>query len=385
MKVWDDAITEAQKVADTEGVEGSTTTSTDVKDATDALNVEMAKELTLKSLDELNSALAAWYPLTADAADATDHGNDGTATGVTFSRENGAEFNGTAKFTSYIDIPTEVFNQKDQMTISFWAYDDRDGKQSNVFGFSNGTTANKGWASGTSVENMKQFYINTNDPKGYMRVNMNNRGYHDPAGFIGSAEDVYKRQSSDTVLKAAFKQFFAKEAIQAAIYLPIEVNGHTEMYLSFCERSEKRNWSMDEIKFVNDVKRIIQSVLTKRIAQNSLASSYASLDAILENVGCGIYVWDPKENKILYANQSFHEFFPTEEKEEELMCILKGGCAYTEYYVPDSNRWFDVRSSKIQWVDGRTVVLYTIYEVTDKKLYQQKVERQANNCLLYTS
>lgn len=188
LKVWDDAIAEAQKVADTEKVEGSTTTSADVKGATDALNVEMAKELTLKSLDELDSALAAWYPLTADAADATDHGNDGTATGVTFSRENGAEFNGTAKFTSYIDIPTEVFNQKDQMTISFWAYDDRDGNQSNVFGFSNGTTANKGWASGTSVENMKQFYINTNDPKGYMRVNMNNRGYHDPAGFIGSAD-----------------------------------------------------------------------------------------------------------------------------------------------------------------------------------------------------
>ena len=188
LKVWDDAIAEAQKVADTEKVEGSTTTSADVKGATDALNVEMAKELTLKSLDELDSALAAWYPLTADAADATDHGNDGTATGVTFSRENGAEFNGTAKFTSYIDIPTEVFNQKDQMTISFWAYDDRDGNQSNVFGFSNGTTANKGWASGTSVENMKQFYINTSDPKGYMRVNMNNRGYHDPAGFIGSAD-----------------------------------------------------------------------------------------------------------------------------------------------------------------------------------------------------
>ena len=188
--------------------------------------------------------------------------------------------------------------------------------------------------------------------------------------------------SSDTVLKAAFKQFLAKEDIQAVVYLPIEVNGQTEMYLSFCERSKKRNWSMDEIKFLNDVKRIIQSVLTKRIAQNSLASSYASLDAILENMGCGIYVWDPKGNKILYANQSFREFFPTEEKEEELMRILKGGCAYTEYYAADSNRWFDVHSSKIQWVDGRVVVLYTIYEVTDKKLYQQKVERQANNDFL---
>ncbi len=191
LKVWDDAIKEAQNVADTEGVEGSTTTSAEVKDATDALNVEMAKELTLKSLDELNSALAAWYPLTTDAADATDHGNDGTATGVTFSRENGAEFNGTAKFTSYIDIPTEVFNRKDQMTISFWAYDDRDGKQSNVFGFSNGTDG-KGWADPdkVNVNNMKQFYVNTNDPAGYFRVSMNPTGWKNPDGFSGESSEL---------------------------------------------------------------------------------------------------------------------------------------------------------------------------------------------------
>lgn len=51
------------------------------------------------------------------------------------------------------------------MTISFWAYDDRDGKQSNVFGFSNGTDG-KGWADPdkVNVNNMKQFYVNTNDP-----------------------------------------------------------------------------------------------------------------------------------------------------------------------------------------------------------------------------
>lgn len=191
LKVWSDAIAEAQKVADTEKVEGSTTTSADVKGATDALNVEMAKELTLKSLDELNSALAAWYPLTADATDATDHGNDGTATGVTFSRENGAEFNGTAKFTSYIDIPTELFNQKDQMTISFWAYDDRDGKQSNVFGFSNGTDG-KGWAdpNKVNVNNMKQFYVNTNDPAGYFRVSMNPTGWKNPDGFSGESSEL---------------------------------------------------------------------------------------------------------------------------------------------------------------------------------------------------
>ena len=34
------------------------------------------------------------------------------------------------------------------------------------------------------------------------------------------------------------------------------------------------------------------------------------------------------------------------------------------------------------WVDGRTVLLGTIYDVSDRKLYQQKIERQANNDML---
>ena len=140
---------------------------------------------------------------------------------------------------------------------------------------------------------------------------------------IGAAEDCPYFTgkpymiSSDTVLKAAFKQFFAKEAIQAAIYLPIEVNGHTEMYLSFCERSEKRNWSMDEIKFVNDVKRIIQSVLTKRIAQNSLASSYASLDAILGDVGLWDLCMGPEGIKILFMRTSHSMNFSRQKKKKK--------------------------------------------------------------------
>ncbi len=188
--------------------------------------------------------------------------------------------------------------------------------------------------------------------------------------------------SSDSTLPDAFGSFLAKNQIKAAVYLPIEVDGQTNMYINFCHREKEWNWSMAEIKFLNDVKRIIQSVLSKRIAQNSLATSYASLDAILENVGCGIYVCDPKDNSILYTNQSFREFFKNEERTENLRHILKGGCAYTEYYSEEDNRWFDVHSSKINWVDGRTVMLYTIYEVTDKKVYQQKIERQANNDFL---
>lgn len=81
------------------------------------------------------------------------------------------------------------------------------------------------------------------------------------------------------------------------------------MYVCFCEDEKERIWDGGEIKFVNDVRRIIQTILVKRIAKNSLASSYASLEAILENVGCGIYVMDTQENTILYTNQHFRKAF----------------------------------------------------------------------------
>lgn len=194
--------------------------------------------------------------------------------------------------------------------------------------------------------------------------------------------------STNTMLPEDFRRFFEREKLRAGIFLPIEVNGNAEMYLCFGEKRMERNWNMGDIKFVNDVKRVIQSILVKRIAKNSLASSYASLKAILENMGCGIYVKDPVSEQILYANQRLQEFLPVGAGTEVLEEYLKGaeeggtdGC-FREIYLEGEKRWFDYHRTDINWVDGRNVYLYTLYEVTDKKLYQQKIERQANNDFL---
>lgn len=87
------------------------------------------------------------------------------------------------------------------------------------------------------------------------------------------------------------------------------VNEKSGMYLAFVEERFPRVWSQEEIKFLNDVKQIVQSILVKRITKNSLASSYASLEAILENMGCGVCVADIKQEKSLYANCKFRELF----------------------------------------------------------------------------
>lgn len=194
--------------------------------------------------------------------------------------------------------------------------------------------------------------------------------------------------SANSMMPDEFHRLFQKENIRAAVFLPVDVNRKTGMYLCFCEKTKNRIWDVNDIKFVNDVRRIIQSILLKRIAKNSLASSYASLEAILENVGCGIYVKDTASGDILYANQRFRDFFQGNSGETVIdRCIekLEDGQSedgFQEIYSEKTKRWFAFHRTYISWVDGRNVLLCTIYDETDKKLYQQKIEKQANNDFL---
>ena len=149
----------------------------EIENAEAAIKEAAAKELELATFDELNeNALDAWYPLTADANDASGNGKNGTATGVTFDRDNGATFTTGGALKSYISLPTDVVDKKDKLTLSFWALDKGGNDKQNVFGFANQTT----------MSECKHFYINTSDPDGYFRVMMNERDYRTTDGIAGA-------------------------------------------------------------------------------------------------------------------------------------------------------------------------------------------------------
>lgn len=194
--------------------------------------------------------------------------------------------------------------------------------------------------------------------------------------------------SSDSMKPEAFDRFLNTYHITAAIFQPVELNGKATMYLGLYENGEKRIWENADIKFINDVKRVIQSLLAKRIFQNSLASSYVSLEAILENAGCGIYVADYHTRSILYTNQKFREFFShsiAAGKLDELIFSeneIFSAHSHKEIYSVDEGLWLDMHKTEIDWVDGRKVILCTIYDTTEKKVYQQKIEHQASNDFL---
>lgn len=192
--------------------------------------------------------------------------------------------------------------------------------------------------------------------------------------------------SSNSMMPEEFHLFFDRTKIQAAVFLPIVINDKNTMYLCFWEMHRDRVWDVTEIKFMNDVKRIIQSILVKRIAKNSLATSYASLEAILENVGCGIYVRNPVNNQVLYVNQKFTDSFKSvlEEKgiDYYIQSTIESKGHYKEFHFEKKRLWLDLRCTHIQWVDGKQVELCTVFDVSDVKAYEKKIEKQANHDLL---
>lgn len=172
--------------------------------------------------------------------------------------------------------------------------------------------------------------------------------------------------------------------LQAVMVFPIlhqeNANG---MILAVNCRSRKPNWSMQEIKFASDAVKVIQSILTRRIQKNSIAGSYAALEAILDNVGCAIYVADKSTGNMLFANRKLKIEFVFELQDNSFQELLEksvgeervGG--FFEVYQAEREHWYDLLCKEISWVDGKRAMLYSMYDITDKKLYQKKIEQQA--------
>ena len=199
--------------------------------------------------------------------------------------------------------------------------------------------------------------------------------------FLGSDKAVVI--SSDTPMNAGEREQIENLGIKALISMPVIVNGSALFYACLTENRENRIWSIDDVKFINDAIRVLQTIITKRLQKNSLASSFASLEAVLDNVGSAIYVRDIGTGVLLFANRSFKKNFSKELTENSLAELFESNIPARSrsgnYEVHHRNRekWYDVYYTRIKWVDGRPVSLCAIYDITEKKLYQKRIEQQA--------
>lgn len=187
--------------------------------------------------------------------------------------------------------------------------------------------------------------------------------------------------SSDSMMPKDLDTFFRRYHLSAGIFQPIELNGKNVMYLCFYEFDKNRIWNVDDIKFMNDTKRVLQGILERRAAKESLANMNASLDAVLENLGSAVYVADYQKKEVLYTNQEFRRIFAsdTDKKIFDTYFMNKEfahAFIHKEIYFEECNMWLDVQQAELTWTDGRQVCLGTIFDITDKKIYQQEIEHQ---------
>lgn len=188
--------------------------------------------------------------------------------------------------------------------------------------------------------------------------------------------------STDSVGKADSEEI-EKIGMKAVMIFPILKQESGNMMLSLNHRRQAHVWSMSEIKFTSDTVKILQSILTRRIQKNSLAGSYAALEEILDNVGCAIYVTDQNTGRMLFANQILKNTFAKELMDHNFDALLQSSVrkdknrTVSVVYHAEKEIWYDLLCKEIAWVDGKKANLYSLYDITDKKLYQRRIEQQA--------
>ncbi len=220
------------------------------------------------------------------------------------------------------------------------------------------------WTDGSRTSLMKQFML---------------RPMNQVPFFTGKPYTI----SFDSLMPEDFRSFFLAYDITAGVFLPPTVGDDTGMYLCFMQLLTPRKWTVDEIRFLNDVKRVLQTILIKRVTKNSLASSYAVIDAILENAGCGICVNEEAQGLMLYSNETFNTMFTymTDRMsfENMIMNMPVTDDPVREFYAEEAGRHYSVSFAQIHWVDGRKVRMCTLYDITDLKAYQKKIEDQISH------
>lgn len=190
--------------------------------------------------------------------------------------------------------------------------------------------------------------------------------------------------SSEDTDKKALREKLAVIGVKAMAVFPLimQENGHS-MCLCLNHSASKHSWSVQELKFAADAVKVQQSILTRRIQKNSLAGSYEALEAILDHVGCGIYVHSARTGKVLFANRELKNTFDKELREGVFHELVNQGIPLgkesgaMEICHTERERWYDLVYTQISWVDGSRASLYSLYDITDKKNYQKRIEQQA--------
>jgi len=121
---------------------------------------------------------------------------------------------------------------------------------------------------------------------------------------------------------------------------------------------------------------------SKRISEQ-LAASHERFTTVLESLDDAVSVVAPgregeRGDELLFANRSYERLYGSgPEGHQRLQAMLaEHSSAAGEVFDATSDRWFDVRTREVRWVDGRAVRLQIATDVSARKATDEIVRQQ---------
>ena len=187
--------------------------------------------------------------------------------------------------------------------------------------------------------------------------------------------------SQNSMLNVGEREQMQMLGFKAVIVIPVEISENVSTYACFGEMDKERNWKLEEIRFLNDCVKVLHSIMIKSMQRESLLTSNAALETILDNVGSSVYVRDMTTGEVLFTNKSMRKVFSRQQKEGTKNAIqqehVHPQTATRENYEQKKQSRYDLYYIRMKWIDGRPALLCALYDITDKKVFQKKTEQQA--------
>lgn len=206
-------------------------------------------------------------------------------------------------------------------------------------------------------------------------MNAQRKKFNAPHVQIFSEEEIHSPENKE-ILDAGIKC-----ALSMPILLKESGNGNIIAVFKYYESGHE--WSQEDVKFITDAGRLLQNIIYSRINKNSIAGSFRAIEDILNNIGVSCYMTNLEGDRVIFVNRMLVETFDAEWRDGKLRSMIAEGIRIKdnengfELYNSRLDRWYEMSRKRIEWVDGSEAVLYSLYDVTDRKLHQSKIEQQA--------
>lgn len=208
------------------------------------------------------------------------------------------------------------------------------------------------------------------------------------------SRDIYVMSSDER--KGKREYLYVKYGITALLARSVIVQNKPQMVIAIADDAPNRVWTVDNIRFISNVARMLESIIIRNLSKSSLFTSRMAMKEILDNVGSGLFVINKETKEILFANDKMQSIVRKDMVGKRCcdfsMCgknvcrecceYLENSLEHMERYDARYQKWLDISMTDITWVDGSRVALCNVTDVTEKKKDQKRIEFQANNDFL---